>query len=243
MTTSTSQLGARTATAPARRGRPPSGASNLSRQTIVQAAFEVIEAEGIEGLSLRSVARRLGVDAKSLYNHIDSKDALLDAIAEQVLSRMVVPSPTGDLRTDLLAIAHAFRAAALSSQREAVTLLLSRPVELLVSIAPLEATLAAFIKAGAKPDWAVHAVRATLAYMTGTLLREASTGLTLGADDPAIAGPREAALTGLGLPHVALAAPHLSRLDHAREFDFGIEILTDAFVRQLDQVPSRVRRK
>lgn len=223
-----------TTTSP-RRGRPPSGSSALSRNTIVQVAVEVIDAEGVGAVSFRSVARRLGVDAKSLYNHIESKEALLDAIAEHVLSRMVVPELTGDLRTDLVEIAYAFRSAALSSHREAATLVLSRPVESLAYLAPLEATLAAFITAGAKPDWAVHAVRATLAYMTGTLLREASTGLTLGSDDPDIAGPREAALTSLGLPHVALVAHTLSRLDHVREFDFGIKMLTDAFVRELRQ--------
>ena len=113
----------------ARRGRPPSGASTLSRAAIVQAALAVLVADGAAALSLRSVARRLGVDPKSLYNHIDSKDALLDAVAEHVLSRMVVPRLSGNLKTDLVAIAHAFRAAALSSNREAATLVLSRPVE------------------------------------------------------------------------------------------------------------------
>lgn len=227
----------KTMTPPPRRGRPPSGSSALSRTTIVQVAVEVIDAEGVGAVSFRSVARRLGVDAKSLYNHIESKEALLDAVAEHVLSRMVVPELTGDLRTDLVAIAHAFRSAALSSHREAATLVLSRPVESLAYLAPLEATLAAFITAGARPDWAVHAVRATLAYMTGTLLREASAGLTLGSDDPEIAGPRETALTNLGHPHVSLVAHYLSRLDHAHEFDFGIRILADAFVHELGSSP------
>ena len=218
---------------PVRRGRPPSGSSALSRNAIVQAAVDVIDSEGASALSLRSVARKLGVDAKSLYNHIENKEALLDAVAEHVLSRMVVPEPTGVLGTDLVAIAHAFRSAALSSHREAATLVLSRPVESLAQLAPLEATLSALMRAGAQPDWAVHAVRAMLAFISGSLLREASAGLTLGADDPAVAGPREAVLAGLGLPHVASVASHLSRLDHEREFDFGIKMLADAFVREL----------
>lgn len=242
-TRSTPRPRLRPTAAPARRGRPPAGSSTLSRDAIVQAAVEVIDAEGIEAVSLRSVARRLGVDAKALYNHIESKEALLDAVAGQVLSRMVVPALAGDLRTDLMAIAHAFRIAALSSHREAAVLVLSRPVESLENLAPLEVTLAAFMGAGAEPEWAVHAVRTTLAYMTGTLLREASAGLTLGADDPEIAGPREATLVETGLPHVALAAPYLSRLDHAREFDFGIKILIDAFVRQLEQLSSSKRQR
>lgn len=66
------------------------------------------------------------VDAISLYHHIESEDALLDAIAEHVLARMVVPTRTGLLRTDLVAVAHAFRATALASHCEAATLVLSR---------------------------------------------------------------------------------------------------------------------
>lgn len=98
---------------------------------------------------------------------------------------------------------------------------------------PLEVTLAELMSAGAEPEWAVHALRATLAFISGSLIREASTGRTLGAGDSAIAGQREAALVKLGLPYIALVANHLSHLDHEREFDFGIGVLADAFVDKL----------
>lgn len=218
---------------PVRRGRPPAGSSSLSREAIVLAAVDVIDKEGAAALSLRVVGRKLGVDAKSLYKYIESKEALLDAIAGHVLSRMVVPTTSGDLRTDIIAIAQAFRVAALSSHREAAILVLSRPIESLAHVMPLEATLAVLIGAGAEPGWAVHAVRATLAFISGSLLREASVGLTLGADDPATAGAREVALTKLDLPHIALVAKDLSHLDHDREFDFGIGVLAGAFVAKL----------
>ena len=218
-----------------RRGRPPSGASALTRQAIVLAALEIIDAEGVDALSLRVVARRLGVDAKSLYNHIEGKETLLDAIAEHVLSRIVIPEATGNLRADLAAIAHAFRDAALLSHRKAATLVLSRPVESLANLGSLELTLKVMLAAGAEPGWAVQAIRAMLAFITGSLLREASTGLTLGVDDPDIAQSREAALARMDFPHVAIAASYLTRLDHAREFEFGISVLVDAFARHLER--------
>ncbi|WP_315974738.1 TetR/AcrR family transcriptional regulator C-terminal domain-containing protein [Pseudomonas sp. 7P_10.2_Bac1] len=160
-------------------------------------------------------------------------DALLDAIAGHVLSRLVVPAPSGNLRADIIAIAQAFRAAAMSSHREAALLVLSRPIESSAHVMPLEATLAVLMSAAAEPEWAVHALRATLAFISGSLIREASTGLTLGAGDSAIVGQREAALVKLGLPNIALVANHLSHLDHDREFDFGIGVLADAFVDKL----------
>ncbi|NUT50476.1 MAG: TetR family transcriptional regulator, partial [Saccharothrix sp.] len=72
-------------TSTARRGRPPKGESRLSREAIVQATLRVIDAEGVSAVSMRAVGRVLGVDAKSLYNHVDGKDGLLDAVAEHIL--------------------------------------------------------------------------------------------------------------------------------------------------------------
>lgn len=233
MTNRTSAEVGRKRASPAKRGRPLAGSSSLSRTAIVKVAFEVIESEGVDALSFRAVAKRLGVDAKSLYNHIEDKEALLNAVAEEVLSRMKIPPPTGDLRSDLLAIARSFRTSALSPKGDAVVLLLSRPIELLANTAPLEATLSMLIKAGAQPQWAVHVVRSVLAYITGALLREARTSITYGVHDPAVASSREGALTGLGLPHIALAAPFLSRIDHEAEFEFGLDVLVDAIARKL----------
>ena len=65
-----------------RRGRPPKGAAQLSRAAILDAAVAVADAEGVSAVSMRSVARLLGVDAKSLYNHVEGKYGLLDALAE-----------------------------------------------------------------------------------------------------------------------------------------------------------------
>ncbi|NKE63928.1 helix-turn-helix transcriptional regulator, partial [Lentzea sp. PSKA42] len=82
-----------------RRGRPRTPL--LSRESIVAATLRVIDEEGVAAVGMRSVARALGVDAKSLYNHVDGKDGLLDAVAEQLLGGLVLPSRTGDARRDL----------------------------------------------------------------------------------------------------------------------------------------------
>lgn len=104
----------RMTTGTSRRGRPPKGESRLSREAIVQATLQVIEADGVNAVSMRAVGRVLGVDAKSLYNHVDGKDGLLDAVAEHLLGAVVLPEPTGDPRADLRAIADAFRERALT---------------------------------------------------------------------------------------------------------------------------------
>jgi AcrR family transcriptional regulator len=64
-------------------GRPP----RISRQAIAEAALEV----GLEDLTLRAVAERLGVSVPSLYHHVNGRDELLQLAAERSVSRRRVP--------------------------------------------------------------------------------------------------------------------------------------------------------
>lgn len=56
----------------------------LNSTSIVEAAMEVLDRDGIGGLSMRVLADRLDVKAASLYYHVRNKDALLQAIADRV---------------------------------------------------------------------------------------------------------------------------------------------------------------
>src|SRR3712207_7049512 len=51
----------------------------------------------LAAVSMRKLARRLGVDPMSLYNHVDGKDALLDGIAEVLLAAIPAPPADADL--------------------------------------------------------------------------------------------------------------------------------------------------
>jgi AcrR family transcriptional regulator len=59
------------------------GREPLSLDAIVARAFEIADETGIESLSLRSLARDLGVSAPALYDHIDSKESLLRLLARE----------------------------------------------------------------------------------------------------------------------------------------------------------------
>lgn len=60
----------------------------LSRDLIVETALALIDEEGLEAVTTRRLAEELGVQAPSLYNHMRSKDALLDAVAETVMDQV-----------------------------------------------------------------------------------------------------------------------------------------------------------
>ncbi|NYG57080.1 AcrR family transcriptional regulator [Nocardioides daedukensis] len=210
-----------------RRGRPPRGTSTLSRTAVVEATLRVSDADGIAAVSMRSVARELGVDPKSLYNHVHDKEDLLDAIAEHVLGGLDFPPATGDLATDLRAIAHGFRERALLHP-EAAYLVLTRPLGSLEALAPVEAVLGVLHRAGFAAPESVHLLRSLLATVVGTLLREVSAGPTYGSADEAVVADRQAVLGSSGLPSVAAAAADLARFDREQEFSFTVDLAIEA---------------
>ena len=72
--------------------------SGLNRQAVVDAALELLAESGIDGLSMRGLADRLGVKAASLYWHVRDKQHLLELLAEALLDGVTVPSAPFDWR-------------------------------------------------------------------------------------------------------------------------------------------------
>ena len=68
----------------------------LSRERIVAAALALIDRDGLQAVTMRRVAEALGVQAPSLYNHVRSKEALLDAVAGSVMDRVDTSGFDGD---------------------------------------------------------------------------------------------------------------------------------------------------
>ncbi|MBV6697912.1 TetR/AcrR family transcriptional regulator [Kitasatospora aureofaciens] len=60
----------------------------LSRERIVAAALQLIDAEGLDALSTRRLATELSVSGPSLYNHFATKDELLDAVVDTVIGEV-----------------------------------------------------------------------------------------------------------------------------------------------------------
>jgi TetR/AcrR family tetracycline transcriptional repressor len=214
------------------RGRPASGKPILTRERIVTEALAMVEREGLDAVTMRGLARHLGVDTMSLYHHVDNRDTLLNHLTELVLASIELPTGTGVFRDDVHAMAEAFRRVALRYPRCA-PLVLTRQLGSFAALAPVEAVLSILRDAGFPPDSAVHATRSVLAFVIGSLLREVSSGPTFSGDDLGGVERRVAELTASDLPRVVEAAPHLAICDHEEEFDFGLDLLITALERQL----------
>src|SRR6476619_4443132 len=79
--------------------RGPGERAGLDTDQVVAAARAVLREDGIEALSLRAVARQLGVAPNTLYSHVAGKDGLLDLALDDVLGGVALPAED-DLRRD-----------------------------------------------------------------------------------------------------------------------------------------------
>ena len=59
-----------------------------------------MDAEGLEAVTMRRVAREVGVEAMSLYNHVADKEDLLDGVCARVMADFRFPDEEGDWVAD-----------------------------------------------------------------------------------------------------------------------------------------------
>jgi len=87
----TEQPGAR------RRGPQP----RHTRQEVVRAAVAIADADGLDAVTIRAVAGRLGTGVMSLYSYVPDKQTLVYDMVEEVTGELSLPEPSGDWRADM----------------------------------------------------------------------------------------------------------------------------------------------
>ncbi|MDF4830394.1 tetracycline resistance transcriptional repressor TetR [Vibrio parahaemolyticus] len=91
--------------------------TKLQPNTVIRAALDLLNEVGVDGLTTRKLAERLGVQQPALYWHFRNKRALLDALAEAMLAENhthSVPRADDDWRSFLKGNACSFRRALLA---------------------------------------------------------------------------------------------------------------------------------
>ena len=68
----------------------------LTREQIVRAAVDLLDADGLEGLNMRALGRRLGSAATAVYWHVGSKENLIRLAGDQAWNEVARPDPTAD---------------------------------------------------------------------------------------------------------------------------------------------------
>ena len=98
----------------------------LTRERLVDAALELVNEEGLEGLSMRALADRLEVKAASLYWHVRDRRELLELLAESILEPVRPKRPGAGWRENVLADGSAL-GARVAAQKDADRILLEVP--------------------------------------------------------------------------------------------------------------------
>ncbi|WP_094289734.1 TetR family transcriptional regulator [Mycobacterium lehmannii] len=90
---------------------------SINSDSILDAAARMIELHGVNGLTMRGLAERLGVAVTSIYWHVGGRDTLLDNLVDRLLDEMAHLPTEGDTAVDRIAsLAHAQRRALISRQ-------------------------------------------------------------------------------------------------------------------------------
>ena len=141
--------------------------AGLSREQVLQAAVALIAAEGVGALSMRRLARELGVEAMTLYHHVQNKGALEDAVVEYILTESRrEPVHAATWQEALTEYALDFHRGLLAHPGAAI-LVASRPGLTERNLSDLEHLLQILTEAGFSPPTALAIVHATAASVLG----------------------------------------------------------------------------
>ncbi|MEU2349701.1 TetR/AcrR family transcriptional regulator C-terminal domain-containing protein [Modestobacter sp. NPDC049651] len=213
----------------------------VTRQAIVRAALELLADGGLEAVSFRRIATRLGVSAPTLYWHVDSKRQLMDLMTDELTRRdegaagPAAGQPWWEwLRDDALRM---FRT--LVATRDAPRVLAgNRPGT--ESFPGIERALGVLVAAGMTPGEAQQALFAVGAYVIGSATEwQAEAEREAAAPHP---GPPGGADALAGQPLMAAAVRELAAQPHSATFEFGLDLLVGGlrarFARERDAPPS-----
>ena len=143
----------------------------LSRDRVLAAAVALADREGSEALTVRRLAEDLHVHPTSLYNHVASKEAILDGVVERLLEEAHLPDEVGSWPEWVRAVAACFRDLA-RTHPGAFMVLTRRPAETPAAFRITEIGLDAFESDGFSSLDAIQAVRGVSLAVLGMALNE-----------------------------------------------------------------------
>jgi AcrR family transcriptional regulator len=214
------------------------GTGAITRDRVLHTALDIIDRDGVDGLSMRRLGRVLGRDPMALYRYAETKTALLDGVVELVLDDLTVDSTDDDWQAQLRLVARRFRALSVAHPN-VVPLLVTRPLATPLALRPhgtlrpLESTLALLVRSGFSDVDALHVYRLFFGFLYGHVLNELQ---------EIVDNPEETDdLLRLGLhrlpvrefPVLRGLAPALASYDGAAELERGLDILLSGLQVQL----------
>jgi TetR/AcrR family transcriptional regulator, tetracycline repressor protein len=196
----------------------------LQRDHVVDVGIALLDADGLDALTMRKLAGELGVRAGALYWHFASKQALLDAMADRFLDGLVADLPAGSWDEQFSAVAWRLRQALLSHRDGARVMAgtyVAEPNTILVGNTAVEILQAA----GLPPDQAGWTAVAAMHYVLGHTIEEQAQSELVDR------GAWEPKLVVDGIENKIAATAFGA--DPADRFRYGLELFLDGIRQQL----------
>jgi AcrR family transcriptional regulator len=215
----------------------------LSRDRVLRAAAAFADQNGIETLSMRKLAHAVGVEAMSLYNHVASKEDLLDGMIDLVFAEIELPSAAEGWRAAMRQRAISVRAV-LARHRWAIGLMESRTSPGPATLRHHDAVLGCLREAGFSLELAAHAYSALDSYIYGFTLQERGLPFDTPQETAALAQVMLARFPAGQYPHLAeFMFGHVLQpgYDYGDEYEFGLDLILDGLERahRAAQSPNR----
>lgn len=212
-----------------RRGRPP----RLARSQIVEAALDLVDREGMQGLTMRALARDLGVDPMAVYRHLRDKDDLLGAMCDRLLAELDPLDAAAPWEPQVRRLAGQMRERLVA--RPALLPVLTQAPVTPESVVIAGQAIDLLVRAGLTPRDAGSAFGAMFSYVLGFAALEAAQPPP--ADDAELRrAARELAGgdAGEGPAHLDAA---IDLMNDAGDFGFGVDLVLDGLRRRIAEPP------
>lgn len=216
------------------------------------AAIAMVDEQGLTALTMRGLGERLGVEAMSIYHHVNGREDLLEAVVDELVDSCRVPptdaiGPADGWQAYLQQLAGSVRDLAtdhphafpLVATRHPAAPWLRPPLR---SLGVVEDFLVAMGGRGLGPEQSVHVYKAFTSFLLGHLLLEAATtgASTSPVEEPldeggAVAPTQDEGLALSQFPHVEQHMALLSRHDPDADFARALEALLDRLDLELSQ--------
>ena len=218
---------------PPRRGRrssrPEPVRRPLNRDRIVDAALRILDAGGLDAVSMRSVAEALGTGPASLYAHVSGKDELLSLLIERLAGEMHLPEPDPERWQEQIKELVREMHSALLAHRDLARASMGT-IPLGESALRVTDRMIELLALGGLPERVIaHAVDLLPLYAVATAFEQSLAGERTSTEDGArYLAEVDAYLAALPpdrFPNLAAFAPELAKGDAGERFEFGLDVL------------------
>jgi AcrR family transcriptional regulator len=197
----------------------------LDQSQIVRAALDLLDEVGFDGLTMRNLAKKLGVQAASLYWHVRNKQDLLSLLAEEICASMREPDRTLPWQKQLEAMANEYRRVLLAHRDAARVLASSGGPSGLKRLRLTEIGLRTLLDAGFSHKDAAYAGMMLNDFVIMCVLEETQYANIEAVDSSSDVQNWVESLPPDEYPSLVALANYLAEPDGDERFRFGVELL------------------